>query len=74
MRVKALPVIDKERDCLVIFERLPEDKPLPDTAMSLSSMVSAESFFIWQSNVVLTGAGQDIPGNGAPYHRVRLKT
>lgn len=25
-------------------------------------------------NAVLTGAGQDTPGNGAPYHRVRLKT
>jgi hypothetical protein len=25
-------------------------------------------------NAVLTGAGHDIPGNGAPYHRVRLKT
>jgi hypothetical protein len=25
-------------------------------------------------NVVLTGAGHDIPGNSAPHHRVRLKT
>jgi len=50
VRVKALPVIDKDRDWLVIFERLPEDKPLPDTAMSFSSMVSAATFFISQFN------------------------
>lgn len=25
-------------------------------------------------NVVLTGAGHETSGNGAPYHRVRLKT
>ena len=28
----------------------------------------------WEPNAVLTGAGQEATGNGAPYHGVRLKT
>ncbi len=41
-------------------------------SLRIAKRLIEQSFL--RHNAVLTGAGQEATGNGAPYHRVRLKT